>query len=130
MSDCEGTGWSSRSRRSAKARQPRLADGTEWWHEGRMKSEASCERVAARPVPEVRGYVLEEVIGRGGAGVVWRGVQEGTLRNQKIAGPVGFVAVIPNTGAERACFRRRPQGGGCRRKESFTGKCDVSVHPG
>jgi hypothetical protein len=45
-----------------------------------MKSEASCESVAARPVPEVRGYVLEEVIGRGGAGVVWRATQEGTLR--------------------------------------------------
>ena len=54
-----------------------------------MKSEASCESVAARPVPEVRGYVLEEVIGRGGAGVVWRGVQEGTLREVavKFLGP-------------------------------------------
>ncbi len=61
----------------------------EWWHEGRMKSEGSCESVAARPVPEVRGYVLEEVIGRGGAGVVWRGVQEGTLREVavKFLGP-------------------------------------------
>jgi len=45
--------------------------------------------VAAHPVPEVRGYVLEEVIGRGGAGVVWRGVQEGTLREVavKFLGP-------------------------------------------
>jgi serine/threonine-protein kinase len=54
-----------------------------------MKCESSSESVAARPVPEVRGYVLEEVIGRGGAGVVWRGVQEGTLREVavKFLGP-------------------------------------------
>ena len=61
----------------------------EWWHGVGMKCEASIESVAARPVPEVRGYVLEEVIGRGGAGVVWRGVQEGTLREVavKFLGP-------------------------------------------
>jgi hypothetical protein len=107
-----------------------LAGMGERWHEGGMKSEASCESGSARPVPEVRGYVLEEVIGRGGAGVVWRGVQEGTLRTQKIAGLVGFVGRHSEYRSRERLLPVASAGGGCRRKESFTGKCDVSVHPG
>jgi hypothetical protein len=107
-----------------------LAGMGERWREGWMKSEASCESVAARLVLEVRGYVLEEVIGRGGAGVVWRGVQEGTLRTQKIAGLVGFVAVIPNTGAERDFFRSRPRGADACAKNRSQGSAMYLCTPG
>ncbi len=45
-----------------------------------MVSPLSSPASAALPVPVAEGYVISELLGRGGSGTVWRAVQEGTLR--------------------------------------------------